>query len=422
MASILIVSKHGSGIPLALHLAKQEGHLVKIWIKDKEFRDVLQGSTNPKLINSYNVNPQSIDIAIGDMVGIGDELDELKAKGIITACGGVFNDKMELDRVYSMKVAQSIYNKDYIPETIPCKSKIDIIDCLSKDKPMVIKPLGNKAVGLTLVSNDEQNRSLKSFVDNNSDEILPCIVQEKVNGIEITIEGWFNKDWIKDSFNCTIESKRFLNNDKGPNVGCMGNVVWQCKENKLVKEFLHPATDLLNKVDYCGPFAVTLIIAKDSMNVLEFTTRFGYDAIQAYVELLKQSFFDFIYNLAINSGRPVSLYNDSLSLAVRLSMPPYPNKGNTSFISNLQVLDIPEKANHHVWLTDVNFKNSKCVIAGTDGVIGCITARGDSVRMAQKRVYRTINNIAINTDIQYRTDIGNGIEEKILQLTEWGYL
>jgi phosphoribosylamine-glycine ligase len=249
MASILIVSKHGSGIPLALHLAKQEGHLVKIWIKDKQFRNVLEGSTNPKLVNTYNVNPQSIDLAIGDMVGIGNEIAELKAKGILTACGSVFNDKMELDRVYGMKVAQAIYNKSYIPDTIPCKSKIDIDNALDNDKAMVIKPLGNKAVGLTLVSNDTNNRSLKSFIENNADDILPCIVQEVVNGIELTIEGWFSKEWLKDSFNCTIESKRFLNNDKGPNVGCMGNVVWPCKENKLVKEFLYPATELLEKVD-----------------------------------------------------------------------------------------------------------------------------------------------------------------------------
>ena len=422
MASILILSKHGSGIPLALYLAKQEGHLVKIWIKDKQFRNVLQESTNPKVIDTYNVNPQSIDIAIGDMVGVGDELDELKNKGIITTCGGSFNDKMELDRVYSMKVANTIYKKEYIPETIPCKSKIDIDNALSKDKPMVIKPLGNKAVGLTLVSNDEKNRSLKSFIETNSNEVLPCIVQEVVEGIEITIEGWFNKDWYKDTFNCTIESKRFLNNNKGPNVGCMGNVVWICKENKLVKEFLYPVTDLLKKVDYCGPFAVTLIINENNMYVLEFTTRFGYDAIQSFVELLKQSFFDFIYNLAIGSNRPVVFFEDSLSLAVRLSMPPYPNKGNLSFINDLQVLDIPNQAEHHVWMVDVKYKNKKPVIAGVDGIIGCVTARGNTVRMAQKRVYRTINNIVINTDVQYRTDIGYGVEEKIIQLTKWGYL
>jgi len=62
------------------------------------------------------------------------------------------------------------------------------------------------------------------------------------------------------------------------------------------------------------------------------------------------------------------------------------------------------------------------VMAGVDGVVGCVTARGSSVRECQRRAYRTIRNITITDDVQYRKDIGDDVEEQKKILKGWGWL
>ena len=89
----------------------------------------------------------------------------------------------------------------------------------------------------------------------------------------------------------------------------------------------------------------------------------------------------------------------------------------------VQVIDVPKEADKHVWLADVMKENGGTpVLAGVDGVIGCITAKGSDVHEARRRVYRTIRSICITDDVQYRTDIGDGVEDAKRKLTEWGWL
>jgi phosphoribosylamine-glycine ligase len=204
----------------------------------------------------------------------------------------------------------------------------------------------------------------------------------------------------------------------------MGNVVFTTSGNKLTQSVIDPLAPLLKKMNYVGPIDVNAILQKDRGFFIEFTTRFGYDAIQAYLELVKGSVFDFLYKIASGSNKPVDVFEDSFSIAVRISVPPWPGgKTDVDKLHGIQMLDIPEKAMNHVWLSDVMLCDEGVpVLAGVDGVLGCVTARGSTIRECRRRAYRTLDNILIHNDVQYREDIGADVDEKISKLVEWGWL
>ncbi|MCL6441754.1 MAG: hypothetical protein K6T27_09720, partial [Thermoleophilum sp.] len=260
-----------------------------------------------------------------------------------------------------------------------------------------------------------------SLVRRLGDKLAPCIVQERIDGIEISTEGWFNGGWIRP-FNHTMEKKRLMEGDKGPNTGCTGNIVWATNGDKLTATALEPLEPLLERVGYVGPLDVNCMVTRSDAYFLEYTARFGYDALQTWSELIKMPLFDYLYKVATRQADEVPVFQDNYGIAVRLTVPPYPSEKEVERWAGAQVLDVPKEAMRHVWLTDVARKGDAYVLAGVHGVIGCVTARGSSVRECRRRAYRTINNIVIHGDVQYRSDIGADVEENIAKLKEWGWL
>lgn len=424
MASILIMSLEADGAPIAFHLAK-EGHFVKMCIKEEWYRKTFKGFKNPSLVSNPSRTLDQFDLVLFDMAGWGDQADEIREKGRLVLGGGSINDKLELDRSYGLKVVRSL-TKLQIPKGVEISNLAETIKSLEQaGRPMVIKPLGNKSTMFTLVSEDKKNRALIGAIKAMPD-LLPAIIQEAVDGIEISTEGWFNgKEWTKP-FNHTIEKKRLMEGDKGPNTGCMGNVVWLSFGDKLTTMALEPLVPLLARVGYVGPLDVNCIVTPDQAYFLEFTARFGYDALQALTELLRGGLFEYLWAVATRGNTERMFLKDQIAMAVRLSVPPWPNttfREGMKDIEGLQVIDAPEEALKHVWFADVKLdEGGKYVLAGVDGMVGCLTARGENLREARRRVYRSVQNLVIHRDVQWRYDIDKDVETDIQQLVDWGWI
>ena len=419
MASVLLMSDFGDGLPIAIKLAR-EGHIVKVYIRQKKAKRSLQGFKNPSQVQSPKMLDQ-YDLILFDMAGLGQQADSMVKQGRSVIGGGSFNDKLELDREYGEKVARSL-----LKINVPTYKKAGTVNACVKaletaGKPLVVKPLGNQDTRFTLVSDDKANRPLISLVKNLGADLFPVILQERIDGVEISTEGWFNGKKFK-VFNHTLEHKRFMEGELGPMTGCMGNVVWLSERNRLIETALTPLGPLLKKVNFVGPIDVNCIVTEEEAYFLEFTPRFGYDAIQAWCELIKGSLFDFLWKLSIGDRLPD--IRDDYAIAVRLSVPPYPMKGkeDLDILQGVQFLDIKKGAERHTYLSDVMMNGSSPVCAGVDGVLGCVTARGDQIQEVRRRAYRTARNIIIHGDVQYRKDIGAGVERKIEKLKTWGWL
>ena len=420
MATISLISKYCDGYSLATKLA-DEGHNVKFYVKDPRAKDTGKGLENPKQQLSI---PSDSDLYLFDMVGLGSTAKTLGERGKVVLGGGLLNDKLELDRVYGQRVAA--LTKAKVPATEEFNDILSGLRYLQKtEKPQAFKPLGNKYASWTFIS-QENNEGLSSFMRNIPQKNMPFILQDTVTGVEVSTEGWFDGEHFV-CFNHTFEKKRFMEGDKGPNTGCMGNLVWICNKDKLVQYLLLPLEDFLKKAGYIGPLDANCIVTPEEVYFLEWTARLGYDAIQALGELLDLSWFDFLYGISTGTlSKPK--FHPYYSLAVRLSMPPYPNEtASASHLQGLRVLDIPPQAKKHVWLSDVQYNGKTPALAGVDGVVGCVTAYGEgefpiALREARRRVYRTIDNIAINPDLQFRQDIGSGWESDYTNLKTWGWV
>jgi len=422
MATILIVSE-GSGVPTAMRLAK-EGHVVRIYFTNKDAGSSLKGLKNPLKVTMIPSNLESFDMILFDGYKEGKLAEQFRDKDKAVIGGGIFNDKLELNREYGEKVVSTLMPNVSLPKSESCKTSSEAIKYLeSVGKAQVLKPFNNRPTYFLPISETDDNEVLVQLVKGMPQDLIPCLIQEKVKGVEVSTEGWFDGASFTH-FNHTLEKKRMLDGDRGCLLGCAGNVVWSTEGDKLTDYCLTPLTALLQKVDYLGPIDVNMIVTEDKCYFLEFTPRFGHDAIQTLMELMRKPLFDYFWNLQMKKNLPA--FKQEYAIGVRLSFPPYPFgreiKGYFKQLEGLKVLDVPPEAESHVHYYDVKFENGKPQLAGVDGALGCATARGETIRECRRRVYRTINNICKSKDIQYRSDIGEGMDKDIEQLKTWGWL
>ena len=80
----------------------------------------------------------------------------------------------------------------------------------------------------------------------------PFILQEFIKGTEASVAGFFNgTDFYM--LTCTLEEKKFMNDDKGPNTGCSGNLVFAISEqSKLYQEGLGKTIEMLRCAQFTG--------------------------------------------------------------------------------------------------------------------------------------------------------------------------
>ena len=237
------------------------------------------------------------DCVIMDMVGegFGTLADKLRKEGIPVIGGCSWADKIELDRPYGAKVMKTVGIN--IPETrkfTDYKEAIKFVE--SSNKPYVYKPSGNQCTSTTYVAKGADDLiGMLEYYSNIKEEFE---LQEKVEGIEVSSELWFNGEDVVN-VNHTMEEKPFLEGGRGPKAGCMGSVVWiGSSGSKLYKEGVGRLVSALRKIQYRGPIDLNAIVSENKLYGLEFTARFGYDALFVLLDMYKGKISDLMYSVA----------------------------------------------------------------------------------------------------------------------------
>ena len=409
---ILVLSREGDGLGFAQALAR-EGHDVNVWIADRRARRAGVGIVG-RPAAWRPLLPQT-DLIVCDMVGFGHlrRLFDKMGKPVISCHPD--SDRAELDRQFGLALMRLAGIPH--PRTWTFSRPSEARAVPFPPKGLVIKPSGNKSTALTTV-NRTRDQYLWNLERLPADQ--PLIVQERVDGIEISTEGWFNgHDWVRP-FNHTFEEKRLMDGGVGPNTGCMGNVVLAADENRIVRETVLKLTPFLRKISYRGPVDVNSIVNTQGVFALEFTMRPGYDAIEALTELLREPLGTLLFEVATGVKREMDLPSDEYGIAVRVSVPPWPHARPSAEQAGMP-LRFPREAGKHVYLTDAYLEDGQPRYAAFDGVVAKVTARGRSPSEARGRVYRTLTNMRI-PDAQYRTDIGQRVHSNLTLLRSMGYL
>ena len=424
----LIHSHAGTGLGIAYRLA-MEGNDVSLFINKKEFRNAGKGLVDhvSTIEEGISKNP---DVVIFDMTRYGKLADNLRTQGKKVIAGGELCDLLELDRTYAMNVARKMGIK--VPEFhVFKKEEIDkaIELVMETGKRYVFKPEGDSDTSLTYVSKDVEDviQELEWIRDKNilTDGFL---LQEFVEGIEISTEAWFSHgDPISQMCNGTIEQKKFMAGDKGPNTGCESSIVWPYESDydKIVQKTIRKMYPVIKEYGYSGPIDVNAIISKEDGEpyFLEFTPRFGYSAVYALAELIEGDLGEFFYNIASRNVNDIIL-KQGVSGAVTISIPPYPldseekmNREAFKKTEGKRVFNMPKEG---FWPIDLEEIDGILQTAGGDGLVCYLASYGKTVEEVESNIDSVLEEIEV-PDMQYRIDWINRAEKDIPKLASQGY-
>lgn len=424
MAKILIVTYSGYGNWFSLQL-EQEGHSVDIWYCDNyEYCSlVLDGLIK----RPFKTKPdfKKYDLVLFDLTGKPKIAEEIISLGIPCIGDGDFNSQLEDDRLFGIQVMEECDINVPFYEVFD-----DIGDAKSfvkkTNKQYVFKPNGGQQQETASTYVSKSAEDMLGYLDKLSSlsKGVEFILQEVVSGEEISTEAWFNGH---DFFliNATLEEKKFMEGNKGPNTGCAGNLVWiydQINPPMIFKEGLAKLKDFLQQYNYRGMVDLNTIVSDRQMYGLEWTPRFGYDASATLYSCLDNCLGDFLG--AIASGvEPEYNYNHTYAAAIRLSIPPYPTEVKNHHpeevpIEGIDEDDIPKNC----FLYDCCFdgRDSLCTV-GVNGFIAVPIQSGRTIQEAWGKLGEKIKKINI-PNMQYRCDIEKTTTERYNILARQGWL
>jgi len=209
------------------------------------------------------------------------------------------------------------------------------------------------------------------------------------------------------------DHKRLRDGDEGPNTGGMGAyspapVVTPELHARLMREVILPTVNGMaaDGIRYTGfLYAGVMIDNAGNPKVLEFNCRLGDPETQPIMARLTSDFVELLQH-AVNGtlDRVDAQWDRRAALGVVLAAAGYPEaprRGDA--IAGLDAVTAVRHPDVVVFHAGTALEGDKVVTSG--GRVMCVTALGDSVRLAQKAAYAAIAELRF-PGMQFRTDIG----------------
>jgi phosphoribosylamine-glycine ligase len=415
---IAMSSYTGMGAWFVLRLMS-EGHDVDYYLSDDKYKDVLRGLIPPpqqlsldhrRTVQGYGYpSYKGYDLSLFDLTGRAKQADHSRTQ-CPTIGDGSFEHLLEDDREAGIQAMEDagINVPPYQKFIAPSEAKAFL---KSNNKRYVYKPFtvggDMQDVATTYVSKSSED--MLQNIDNlfKLSKNAPFILQEFIKGTEASVAGFFNgTDFYMLS--CTLEDKKFMNDDKGPNTGCAGNLVCALAEStKVYKDGLAKAVPLLAASGFRGIIDLNTILTEGELYGLEWTPRFGYLADATIANMYGSGYADLLAAVASGKVPPIK-WSGTFGMSVTLSIPPYPTEIRIPKAANVMIDGI-DPANMmqlcETYLYDAMLLNDKkhLITSGNYGFVAAPIGIGDSIGEAAARVEAEINKIQI-PNMQYRTD------------------
>lgn len=210
------------------------------------------------------------------------------------------------------------------------------------------------------------------------------------------------------------DHKRLLDDDAGPNTGGMGAyspapVVTPAVHARVLREIIRPAVEGMaaDGIPYTGFLYAGLMIAPDgAIRTLEFNCRMGDPETQPILARVKSDFATIIEDgIEGRLDTAEIVWDRRTALGVVLAAHGYPGSPRHGD----PIEGLPAHGNEVgddciVFHAGTGIDDGRVVTTG--GRVLCVTALGDSVKMAQARAYEVASRIHFD-GMQYRRDIGH---------------
>ena len=206
------------------------------------------------------------------------------------------------------------------------------------------------------------------------------------------------------------DHKRLLDDDEGPNTGGMGAyspapVVTPNVHAKVMHEIIMPTIHGMAKdgIPFTGfLYAGLMIDAHGDPRTVEFNCRMGDPETQPILMRLKSDLFEVLMHATDGTLDQVELQWDRrVALGVVMAAAGYPLNPRKGDVVKGLPQEMPDAMVFHAGTA---LQGQDIVTAG--GRVLCVTALGDSVKLAQQRAYEVLQDIHFD-GAQLRHDIGH---------------
>lgn len=205
------------------------------------------------------------------------------------------------------------------------------------------------------------------------------------------------------------DHKRLRDQDEGPNTGGMGAyspapIVTPAMHARVMREIINPTINGMAKdgIVFTGfLYAGLMIDAQGNPRTLEFNCRMGDPETQPIMARLKSDLVGVMEHAVNGTLDQVELdWDRRTAVGVVMAAAGYPDSPRKGDVIDGIPAETPECVTFHAGTQSAG---GKLVTSG--GRVLCVVGLGDSIKMAQKQAYDTVDQIHFN-GAQFRRDIG----------------
>ncbi|MES2902294.1 MAG: phosphoribosylamine--glycine ligase [Pseudomonadota bacterium] len=205
------------------------------------------------------------------------------------------------------------------------------------------------------------------------------------------------------------DHKRLRDQDEGPNTGGMGAyspapIVTPAMHARVMREIINPTINGMAKdgIIFTGfLYAGLMIDAQGNPRTLEFNCRMGDPETQPIMARLKSDLVGVMEHAVAGTLDQVELdWDRRTAVGVVLAAAGYPDSPRKGDVIDGIPAETPECVTFHAGTQNVDGK-----LTTNGGRVLCVVGLGDSIKMAQKQAYDTVDQIHFN-GAQFRRDIG----------------
>lgn len=235
------------------------------------------------------------------------------------------------------------------------------------------------------------------------------VVEEFLQGPEVSVLAFADGKTIRPMVS-SMDHKRALDGDQGPNTGGMGTiapnpfytpaVAKQCMETIFL-----PTMEAMNREGrpFSGCLYFGLMLTKDGPKVIEYNSRFGDPETQVVLPLLDGDLLEIFNAVSRGTLSDVSFgWSDGAAACVVAASGGYPGKYQTG----LEITGLDEAAavpSVEIYHAGTKQQDGRIYTAG--GRVLGVTATAETLRNALETAYLAIGKIHFD-GIHYRRDIG----------------
>ena len=348
-----------------------------------------------------------------DLVVIGPEIplceglgDTLRAAGIAVFGPGAAAARLEGSKAFT----KALCARANIPTAafVRCASRAEALAALPRfGLPVVIKADGLAAgKGVVIAENAE---AAETAVADLTADGAPIVIEEFMHGEEASFFALSDGTTVIP-FGSAQDHKRVGDGDVGPNTGGMGayspaTVLTAALEARAMHEIIAPTVAAMAAAGtpFVGVLYAGLMLTGDGPKLVEYNCRFGDPECQVLMARFTGDLGEVL--MAVATGRLASLpapeFSRDVALTVVMAANGYP--GTVTRGGAIRGIADAEADGALVFQAGTALEDGALIAAG--GRVLAVTARGASVRDAQRRAYAAVDRIDF-ADGFCRRDIG----------------